>query len=388
MTYMLDRITTERIIKKSNNILLLGARQVGKSTLARSLQPDFIVNLADEGLFLTYSKEPSRLKREVAALQKPSLILLDEIQRLPSLLNTVQALLDEGCRHRFFLTGSSARKLKRGGANLLPGRIVLEYLDPLSIWELGEQFNLEKNLQVGSLPGVYLNESEGAEILSSYTTVYLREEIQAEAIAKNIGAYARFLDVAAEASGEWINYSKLASDSEIPKETLRRFYSILEETLIAFRIPAFRPKKSARRVSQRDRIVFFDLGVRNAVLGLHRSTLSPTEKGKLFEQWVLLQCIYFIRSFKKDWRVMSYRTDGGAEVDVILDIGKKFLAIECKFGKTATESQLRGLRSFEEVAQKPVEKFLVYQGESRQKFSHGELAVPAKDFFLNLLPAY
>lgn len=377
-----------RLAQSSKSVLLLGARQVGKSTLARSLHPDLIINLADETLYLSYSKDPARLKREVLALKKPSLILLDEIQRLPSLLNSIQAILDEASPHRFLLTGSSARKLKRGGANLLPGRILLEHLDPLSIWEMGEAFDLERCLRLGSLPGVYLNPEEGLEILSSYTTIYLREEIQAEAIAKNIGSYARFLDLAAEASGDWINYSKLASDSEIPKETIRRFYAILEETLIAFRIPPFRPKKSPRRVSQRDRMLFFDVGVRNAVLGLLRSELSPTEKGRLFEQWVLLQCLYFIRAQKKDWSLMSYRTDGGAEVDLILDLGKKYLAVECKYGKIVSETQMRGLRSFEEVSNKPVEKWIVYQGESVQKFSMGERAVPYRDFFLKILPEY
>ncbi|MCE9625663.1 MAG: DUF4143 domain-containing protein, partial [Deltaproteobacteria bacterium] len=237
-------------------------------------------------------------------------------------------------------------------------------------------------------PGVYLNGAEGPDVLSSYTTIYLREEIQAEAIAKNIGSYARFLDLAAEVSGDWINYSKLASDSEIPKETIRRFYSILEETLIAFRVPPFRSKKSHRRVSQRDRILFFDLGVRNAVLGLHRSELGPTEKGKLFEHWFLLQCLYFIRSQKKDWKLMSYRTDGGAEVDLIVDLGKKYLAVECKYGKIVSEVQMRGLRSFEEIANKPVEKWVVYQGESSQTFTMGERAVPYRDFLLKILPEY
>ncbi len=385
---MQDRMITNRLSKSSKSILLLGARQVGKSTLARSLHPDLIVNLADEALYISYSKDPARLKREVAALTKPSLIFVDEIQRLPSLLNSVQSILDESPPHRFILTGSSARKLKRGGANLLPGRILLEHLDPLSIWELGDAFDLEKCLRMGTLPGVYLNDEEGAEILASYTTIYLREEIQAEAIAKNIGAYARFLDLAAEVSGDWINYSKLASDSEIPKETIRRFYSILEETLIAFRIPSFHPKKSKRRVSHRDRVLFFDLGVRNAVLGVHRSELSATEKGRLFEQWFLLQCLYFSRAQKKDWKLMSYRSEGGAEVDLIIDVGKKYLAIECKYGKTVSEQQARGLRSFEEISDKPVEKWMVYQGESVQAFSEGERAIPFKQFLLAELPKY
>ncbi|MBI5630462.1 MAG: ATP-binding protein [Elusimicrobia bacterium] len=377
-------MAVERIRKSRKSILLLGARQVGKSTLCRSLGPDKIINLADEAAFLSYAKDPSRLKREMAVLKKPALILVDEVQRLPSLLNSIQAILDEGEGFRFLLTGSSARKLKRGGANLLPGRVVLEHLDPCSFWELGDSFNLEKSLQMGSLPGIYLDPEEGEQTLSSYASIYLREEIQAEAISKNLGAYARFLDMAAEASGQWVNYSKIASDSEIPKETIRRFYSILEETLIAFRIPPFKVKQSKRRLSQRDRFIFFDLGVRNALLGIHRGPLSPLEKGRLFEQWFILQCLYLIRAKKEDWNLYSYRTDAGSEVDVVIDKGDKLVAVECKWSRQVGEADLKGLRSFESVAHKPIEKYVIYRGESRQKFSRGELAVPFNSFLKEL----
>lgn len=389
MTIMLARAIQDRIQKTRKSVILLGPRQVGKSTLTQALHPDLVVNLADEALFLSYSKDPSRLKREIAALSSSSLIVIDEIQRVPSLLNSVQAVLDESGpnRHRFILTGSSARKLKRGGGNLLPGRVLLEYLDPLSYWEMGSLFDLDKVLRLGALPGIYLDEESGEETLASYAAVYLREEIQAEAATRNIGAYARFLDVAAEASGDWINYSKISSDAEIPKETVRQFYTLLEDTLLAFRIPPFKAKDSKRRISQRDRFVFFDLGVRNALLGLHRQNQSPAEKGKLFEQWLLLQCLYFNRSRGKGWKISSYRTDAGAEADIILDVGKKILAIECKLGRSATETQMSGLRSFEEVAHKPVDKILVYQGETRQKFSGGELAVPYQSFLSDLLPS-
>ena len=382
---MVDRIITPFLRKSSKSILLLGPRQVGKSTLVRSLLPKRVINFAQEEIFLRYSKDPGLLTREIAALAKPSLIVLDEIQRLPALLNTVQAILDSGQKHRFIFTGSSARKLKKGQVNLLPGRIILQYLDPLSFWEMGSLFDLEKALQIGSLPGIYIDEKEGLDVLETYTTVYLREEIQAEAAAKNLGQYARFLDVAASASGEWINYSKISSDSEIPKETVRRFFTILEDTLVAFRIPSFKPFYSKRRVSQRDRFLFFDVGVRNALLGLHRSVLSPAEKGKLFEHWFCCQCFYFIHAYRKSWQISSYRTDAGAEVDIILDTGKKLLAIECKYGKNISENDLRGLRSFEMIAHKPVEKYLVYRGETQQKFSAGESALPFQEFLRKML---
>jgi uncharacterized protein len=371
-----------RAIKK--HVLLLGARQVGKSTLTRALNPDLVINLADEAAYLGYAKDPARLRRELAALQKPCLVVLDEIQRIPTLLNSIQAEIDEGSRHRFILTGSSARKLKRGGANLLPGRILLEHLDPLSVWELGDQFDLDRVLQVGSLPGIYLDRESAADVLDSYTTVYLREEIQAEAILRDIGAYARFLDIAAISSGSFINYSKLASDTEIPKETVRRFFQILEDTLLAHRLAPF--SSQSRRVSQRDRVILFDVGVRNALMGIHRHPPTPTEKGPLFEQWIILQCLYFARAHHLPWRLNSYRTEGGAEVDLVIDTHRALIAIECKSGRTVGPSQLGGLSAFVAATKRRVSPYVVYRGERAQRFDNGIMAVPYLQFFREILP--
>ncbi len=387
MTHVLDRLIAPRLRNGKKSVLLLGARQVGKSTLTRSLAPRLVVNLSDEATHLAYAKDPARIARELRAISEPSLIVLDEVQRLPSILNTVQALMDEGLRHRMILTGSSARKLKRGGANLLPGRVVLEHLDPLTIWELGEHLDLERTLRIGALPGIYLDPESAADVLDSYVTAYLREEIQAEALLRDVGSYARFLDVAAAASGDWINYSKLASDTEIAKETIRRFFQILEDTLLAFRIPPFQPAKSPRRVSQRDRFLLFDLGVRNALLGVHHRDASPTDRGRLFEHWLILQCLAFIRAHRLPWKTFGYRTDGGAEVDLIIDTGEHLLAIECKAGRSVSTTQLSGLRSFAEVAHRPVRSFVVFLGERAQKLAARVDAVPYAEFLLERLPA-
>jgi predicted AAA+ superfamily ATPase len=383
---MLARTLGERVRASKKSVLLLGARQVGKSTLTRALSPDLVVNLADEAIYLGYAKDPSRLRRELATLAKPSLVVLDEIQRVPALLNTVQAVMDEGTHHRFILTGSSARKLKRGGANLLPGRIVLEHLDPLSVWEMGDAFDLDRVLQIGSLPGIYLDPTSGADVLDTYATVYLREEVRAESIVRDLGTYARFLDVAALGSNDWINYSQLASDTEIAKETVRRFFQILEDTLLAFRLPPFATGHPTRRVSQRDRILLFDIGVRNALLGLHRHPVAQTEKGRLFEHWLVLQCLYFIRSRRLAWRAFGYRTDAGAEVDLVVDTGKTLMAIECKLGRSVTPVQLRGLASFATAVSRPVRKVVVFQGERAQRFDDGTVALPLREFLFDFLP--
>lgn len=318
---MRDRLIASRLAKGRASVLLLGPRQVGKSTLCRSLAPALYVDLADEREFLSFAKDPGLLRRQVEALPTPALVVIDEVQRVPALLNTVQSMLDRARgRLRFVLTGSSARRLWCGGANLLPGRIVLEHVHPLSALELGEEADADHALRLGMLPGIYWGDDEAAEILGSYAEVYLREEIQAEGSARDIGSYARFLDVMAVVSGQWLNYSKPGSDTEIPKETIRRFIQVLEDTLVAVRIPAFVPRvRTSRRVAHRERVLLFDVGVRNALLGIHRRGPSADQLGSVFEQWTILQLVYLNDARRKGWRFSSYRSEGGAEVDLVIE---------------------------------------------------------------------
>ena len=379
-TYMRDRLLYDRISCSERNILLIGPRQVGKSTLCRSLAPRRIIDLADEQVYLAHAKDAGLLKRELAAEKASGLIVIDEVQRLPSLLNTVQSLVDDPSNSfRFILIGSSARKLKRGGANLLPGRIILEHMDPFLYFEVRDAFDLARALQAGMLPGVYLGGEEAIATLSTYVEVYLREEIRAEALVRNLGDYARFLDVAAILSGQWLNYSKLSSDTEIPKETIRRFVSLLEDTLLMFRLPAFVPRrKITRRLSQRDKFLFFDIGVRNALLGIHRRPIAPDQIGSAFEQWLVLQIIYLNRLLRKDWRLSSYRTNAGAEVDLVIERETDILGIEIKSTRNVARADTRGLLSLVETVRsyKPVRMWVIYSGERRQLLENGVHVLP------------
>src|SRR6058998_1480243 len=343
---MRDRLLAGRLATTRSNVLLLGPRQVGKSTICRSLAPRLYVDLADEATFLGHAKDPARLRREVEALPPGSLVVVDEVQRVPALLNTVQSLADRRGRSiRFVLTGSSARKLRRGGANLLPGRVILEYLDPLSVLEM-EDVDWDRALRLGMLPGIYWGDDEAAEILGTYGEVYLHEEIQAEAATRNLGGYARFLDTVALASGQWLNYSKLSSDVEVPKETVRRFVQLLDDTLVAHRLPPFRLARStSRRLVQRERVLLFDVGVRNALLGLHRHPLGPDQIGAIFEQWTMLQVIYLNHALRKGWKLSTYRTEAGAEVDLVVERARDVVAIEIKAGRQVTPADTKGLLS-------------------------------------------
>jgi uncharacterized protein len=383
MAYVRDRLMARRLAVGKTSVLLLGPRQVGKSTLCRALEPALYVDLADEREFLSFAKDPALLARQVGTLALPAVVVIDEIQRIPSLLNTVQSLLDRSRgRLRFVLTGSSARKLRRGGANLLPGRIVLERLHPLSVGELtdlAEPVDLDRALRLGMLPGIYWGGEEAAEILGTYADVYLREEIQAEGAARDIGSYARFLDVMAVMSGQWLNYSKISSDAEIPKETIRRFVQVLEDTLVAVRIPAFVPRlRTMRRVQQRERVLLFDVGVRNALLGIHRRGASPDQIGLVFEQWVMLQLVYLNDALRKGWRFWSYRSEAGAEVDLVVESGERLIGIEIKAGRTLSRADTRGLVSLGDLVPRGrrLERLILYRGDRRQRFDNGVEAWP------------
>jgi predicted AAA+ superfamily ATPase len=375
MTHMQPRLIADRIGHRRRGILLLGPRQVGKSTLCRSLNADLYVDLADQGEFLGFSKDPQRLRREVEALQPPARVVIDEVQRVPALLDTVQALIDRsGGKLQFVLTGSSARKLKRGGANLLPGRIILERMDPLCAAELDKPVDFGRALRLGMLPGIYLGDAEAEDVLGTYADVYLREEIAAEALTKNLGAYARFLDVIAATSGQWLNYSKLSSDAEIPKETVRRFVDLLDDTLLAVRLPPFRPPHHvSRRVLQRERVFLFDVGVRNALLGLHRHPVTQDQVGVVFEHWVILQVVYLNRAQRHGWRLSSYRSEAGAEVDLIVERDSDFLAIEIKAARSVSAVDTRGLQSLQSLlgTRGPLRKWIIYRGPRKQKFENG-----------------
>ncbi len=358
--------------------MLLGPRQVGKSTLLREFEYDLIVDLADEGIYRDHLKDPSLLRAQVLGLvSKHKKILIDEIQRLPTLLNSVQSLIDSQ-KFVFMLTGSSARKLKKGGANLLPGRLFWYHLFPLSYWELKDQWDLTKSLTIGTLPEIYLQDY-GQDLLSDYINSYLRQEIQAEAIVRNIDSYARFLDAAAENSGKIINYGKLASDSEIPKETLRRFYDILADTLLVQRLRGFTDIKGSRKALQREKFIFFDMGVRNAILKQHKNVFTKAQLGELFEQWFILQVISYASYERNEWEFYYYRDDLMKEVDLVIDCGDRLIAVEIKYSNRFREEFIYGLSAFRKYTKKATQCYLVYCGDTLQK--RDEIAVmPYQDF--------
>ncbi len=388
MRIMIKRILENKLKTHPKSVLLLGPRQVGKSTLCAGCAPDLTINLADEELFRQHLNDPGLLKRIVNAMPpEKQTVFIDEVQRIPSILNTVQALIDRNPQLRFLLTGSSARKLKRGNANLLPGRVLLEHLPPLLYWEISEQFNLERALVTGTLPEVYLQEW-GPELLQSYAAGYLREEIQAEALTRDLGSYSRFLNLAAECSGQYMNYAKVASDSEINKETVRRYMQVLADTLLIEFIPSFTQVGKERRARQKEKFLFFDTGVRNAVLG--RCTLasfSREEIGQLFEQWLILQVLYYNRLHRKNWKISTYRDAMGVEVDLIIQTQTKSVAVEIKSATRAESKMFKSMQKLSSLTGYHFTPYVVYRGEYEQSFDNLGKALPYQNFLDKIIPA-
>lgn len=361
----LQALLQKNIKSQGKSILLLGPRQTGKSFLLKKMTPDLAINLSKESEYQQFLKDPSLIEKTVAPLfKKKSVVFIDEIQRLPWMMNTIQAVIDEHKNIVFLISGSSARKLRKKEVNLLPGRIFSYQLHPLSFWELRDEglFDLKKCLSIGSLPEVYLYDY-GPDLLVEYVDTYLREEIIAEALVRHIAGFSRFIDLAAHCSGQELNYSQMASDSEIPKETLRRYVEILSETLIIHRLPGYSKIQGTRKAIQKEKFIFFDLGVRNGILRQHKNTFSAEALGGLFEQWVILQ-VLCLKSYRKtNWEVYYYRDDKKTEVDLLIETAEKIYAIEIKWGEKFRSDWLKNLLSFQEQRpHKPVIPIVVYRG--------------------------
>lgn len=364
---MISRIISPEILKTTKSILLLGPRQVGKSTLINSLKPELSINLADEVEFLQHSSNPNEL-RSLIEINKAKIIFLDEVQRLPKILNTVQSLVDADKKIKFYLTGSSARKLKRGGANLLPGRVLNYKLGPLVSTELSYKMDTRKALSQGCLPEVYLGSSEklNKQILSSYVANYLREEIQSEALTRNLDSFARFLQEGILSTGQFIDYSKLSKKAKISRHSCPRYFEILEDTLVGQRLFPFKPLVSSLDLIKHPKFYFFDNGVFNGLLGNFVASLDRV--GVLCEQLVYNQLIHSSWANSKDIEVSTFRTRSGEEVDFIVKIENQVFAVEVKHSQEVNTDILQGLLFFDRNFPKNKGLFVFHMGTKEQKF--------------------
>ena len=364
---MINRKLSATLRSAKKSILLLGSRQVGKSTLISSMGPNLTINLADEEVFLDYQTDPGILRKQIEATS-PKTIFIDEIQRVPQLTNTIQSIIDRNKALKFFLTGSSARKLKRGGANLLPGRILSYKLGPIAACELEYEVEEENFLKYGSLPEIVSlkNRQLIEKILSTYAAVYVREEIQAESLVRSLPGFLRFLNVAAQCSGGYLDLSKMAKQAKIPRQSAARHFEILEDTLLAYRLEND-PGLSDRDLVKHPRFFFFDVGVLNALLGSF--ALSSDRIGLIFEHMFVSQLYasFFARDISP--QVHTFRTRGGLEVDFIVKIGDEVIAIEAISGRSVSDHDIAPLLQLDRYYGKRIKRFVAYRGSIEQKES-------------------
>ena len=336
---------------------MFGPRQVGKSTLIKHLLAGMDcleIDLLKGDILLKYKKNPSLLRAEIEFLlrNKDSVfVFIDEIQKCPELLNDVHYLIEKFKEKlSFILTGSSARKLKRVSVNMLAGRAWQFFLFPFTHVELGERFNLDDVLLRGTLPPV-IDESlkDGFRTLTAYAQTYLKEEILDEAIVRDIGAFSRFLDMAADQSGKIVNFSTIARETGVSGKTVKGYYQILEDTLIAIKLEPYL-KSARKRLTMHPKYYLFDIGVVNAING--RTSVSSvrgsTIYGMLFEHFVILETYRLIHYAEKSYRIFHWRSSHGAEVDMIVEASDGLWAIEIKSSQIVKSGVLKGLRSFME----------------------------------------
>lgn len=330
---------TLNVERLKSSAFVFGPRMTGKTTLLSGLANRTLFDLLDPELELEYRARPGLFWESISALPNGSRIVIDEIQKVPSLLNYVQMGIDR-LDHHFILSGSSARKLKRGGANLLGGRGLDLKLHPLTHNELMNYFSIDMSLTFGTLPKIYSlllenDEDLARSHLKSYVTTYIKEEIQAEALTRNLGAFQRFLSVAAQSNAQVIEFANISRECSVPASTVKEYYQILEDTLLGFFLW---PYDRNERKKSRPKFYFFDCGVARALQNRLNDPPTQGERGFLFETWLVNELIR-IRDYHGKEHQFSFWRKRNREVDIIISGGYgPLLALECKSGRTDLSS--------------------------------------------------
>ena len=356
-------LALDKLLEKKS-YFLLGPRQTGKSFLiGQSLKGARVYDLLDNSMYLALSHRPQRLAEEITP--KDRVVVIDEIQRLPALLNEVHRLIEQRGIH-FLLTGSSARKLRHGGVNLLGGRARTKYLHPLTYRELGEHFNLDTFISHGGLPSIYFSDDPRAD-LGAYAGSYLQQEIVAEGATRNIAAFSRFLKVAAYCNATIVNFTNVATDAQVPRTTVYEYFEILKDTLVLHELPAWRETKKRKPLAS-SKYYFFDIGVVAAI----------QEYGEAMETYVMHELKSYT-DYVSGEPLAYWRSKSGFEVDYILG---DHTAIELKASENVAANDLKSLKALAEEGK--LKRYLCVSLEARRR-QVGEVTIlPVREFLDNL----
>lgn len=359
------------------SFFLFGPRGTGKTTWIKSRFPEEVrYDLLRTSESLRLNRDPSAFGGECEALSTGSWVVVDEVQKAPRLLDEVQRLIEE--RHqRFVLSGSSARKLRRGGANLLAGRAVIRHLFPFVSKELGFERSLDEALEHGMLP-LAVTGPDSRSFLKAYVDTYLHEEIQAEALVRQVGSFARFLEVAGRMNGQVVNASAIARDSGVARQTVQEYLQILVDTLIASWLPAWKLKRAIKQVAH-PKLYVFDCGVARHLAGLGHLPVHPEERGFLFETYLLHETRAYLHYRGLDWPLFYFRTHEGVEVDLVVETPRGLVALELKSVDRWERKYHRGLLRFAELHPDLKVRLLGIYGGDRARLEDGVRILPWRE---------
>jgi predicted AAA+ superfamily ATPase len=372
------------------SFLLLGPRGTGKSTLIQQqIKFDLEIDLLKSKFFLPLSANPSLLEDWTQPLKNGAWIYIDEIQKVPALMDEVHSLY-ENRKFNFALSGSSARKLKRGGGNLLAGRALTAQLFPFTYSEYGPHYNLSQAIEWGSLPQVITEPDFRRDFLSSYVETYLREELIEEGIVRKLEPFLRVLQVIGIYNGQVLNIENISRESHVGRTTVDKYFQVLEDTLIGFRLPPFRPKWNAKELTH-PKFYLFDVGVARGCAGLLSEELDPSWIGFSFETVIINEIRAYNHYLNTHRTLFYYKYNGGYEVDLIIENRKKTLsspqqltAIEIKSARKWDSRWNAPLLEIKEKSKGKIKKIVgVYRGDRHLQF--GALNIYPAEQFLTLL---
>lgn len=365
------------------SFFLFGPRGTGKTMwLKENLTNAIFVDLLDPEVYRGYSARPERLIEVSEAQDAGTTVVIDEIQKVPNLLDVVHKLIEQRSGRRFVLTGSSARKLKRSGIDLLAGRAVVKTMHPFMAAELGESFSLGDALTVGMVPLV-VDSTDPKEAIRAYVALYLREEVQMEGMVRNIAAFSRFLEAISFSHGALLNISEVARDCQVERKTVEGYVSILEDLLLASRVPVF-SKRAKRHLSVHPKFYYFDAGVFRSVRPAGPLD-APEEIERAALEGLVAQHLRGWNAYRGGLnKLYFWHTKSGNEVDFVVYGPDTFCSIEVKNTTKIHSKTLRGLLSFREDYPE-AQACLVYRGRERAIIKD-VLCLPAEEFLMNLMP--
>ena len=375
---MIKRIL-DRTYFSEENMFLFGARQTGKTSLLLELFPEVkFYDLLESNTFERLQRNPSLLRQDLEMCADGTLVIVDEVQLIPALLNEIQWLIVRKNLH-FIMSGSSARKLRRSGANMLGGRATLNSLYPFVSAELPD-FDLIKAVNQGMLPRHYLAQSNKYwSMLQAYVSVYLKEEIKAESLVRNLSTFNRFMEIAALTDGEMVNYNNIAQDCGVDAKTVKEYFAILEETLIGYMVPAYN-KTVKRKLRQSPRFYYFDVAIPNYLLSRRAMQPGSVDFGHAFEHLIIQEIIAYLGYHNIENAISYWHTYNDYEVDVVL--GDAEVAIEIKSSEEVQSRHLRGLKAFNE--EHPEARLIVVSLDINPRLFNGVEIWPAKQFLEQL----